>query len=195
MYWQSSSAATPKRVIFQDSPEYSFDLPIQQGNSISFPFDSPPIAFKSFSSLENTFLVNDPAGIIATFTGRCGKIFEFGIEKEDPYNSSEELLELNVVNNDQFYEKKIEISYPSYIFTRDGTVISIHYVYYGPSGSQYGMADHLHLQYGSITLGPGQSEKGYLFIPAASGQAESPVMIHLTNAGYDIYDIGECGIK
>ena len=128
--WQSSSAATPKRIVFQDSPEFSFDLPSQQGDSISFPFDSPPIAFKSFSSLENTFMVNDPAGIVVTFTGRCANKFEFGLEEENPFNpydpswdaGLEQYLEMTVVNNNQFYEKTIEISFPSYIFTRDGTV-------------------------------------------------------------------------
>lgn len=192
--WKSATAATPKRVSFPDHPELNFDLPSQQRTKPSFPFDSPPVAVKSFSSLQNTKLTSDPSGIEATFTGRCGNVYWYEPASHTGFEYPEMLfLEVTVLNNDKFNERTGQFSLPFTLFLRNGRIH--HY-----DNAQYSnVPTDSSNEPGSITLGPGQRQTGYLvvlqFFLRLEENEEPPIVIFWSEDDYDVYDAKECGFK
>ncbi len=185
--WKSASAATPKRIVFKNNPELSFDIPSNQNEFINFPYDSPPVPIKSFSSLKDVYLVNDANGISAKFTGRCGNSFWFNPHEATNFeNGNTMFLEITSINNNQFDDVESVYDYPySYtIFGEDGLV-------------EY--QDHFgHTPYvsNSIELGPAQSAT--IYVPIANENEfvrfdpKSAIVVIFTAAGYDVYEVGEC---
>jgi hypothetical protein len=184
LHWKSATAATPKRLTFPGHPEYDIDLPIQKGQVIAFPFDTSPVPMKSFSTLKGTLLANDPAGIVATFTGRCGNAYWYDLEYSRFDDPTRSYLEVNVVNNDKFNEKTVTFfPYSFSIFTADG------HTSYGSFNA------------GEITLGPDQSKTIHIIIipdHSYGPNGEAPVVVLYSDAThqvYDVYDVTDCGYK
>ena len=182
--WNSASAATPETIHFPDHPELSFALPVEQGASIQFPFDYPPIEVSSFSDLEGTDLVNDPEGVRATFTGRC----DCGDYRHAAF------LDLQFENNDKFYERAAEFVFGHTNFIpegrfghEDGQVDPVSGGHFARNGSspweEHGP--------GQITLGPGESGIGgiYLF---SSGTDPSYILTWGDDSEFALYDVSEC---
>jgi hypothetical protein len=195
LIWKSAAAASPKRINFIDRPEMSFDLPSTQGSTISFPFDKLPSTISSFATLNGVDLVNDPKGIKATFTGKCGNLYYFDPKNTTPaYDSSNGImryLQVQVQNNDKFNEKSGQPIFAFTTFFRNGRMyVTQKAVYQGVMGmSKDGAASE-------IKLGPGQSNVGY--IPLVwdaynwDKTGKMPIMMSWTNTSYAIFDIEEC---
>jgi hypothetical protein len=145
--------------------------------------------------LNGVDLVNDPKGIKATFTGKCGNLYYFDPKNTTPaYYSSNGImryLQVQVQNNDKFNEKSGQPIFAFTTFFRNGRMyVTQKAVYQGVMGmSKDGAASE-------IKLGPGQSNVGY--IPLVwdaynwDKTGKMPIMMSWTNTSYAIFDIEEC---
>ena len=202
--WKSATAATPKRIEFKDNPDLNFDIPANQGKTVSFPYDNPPLPVLSFSTLQGVKLADDPEGVVATFTGRCGNNLYFDPDGNKNMNQGQVFLEVKAVNNDKYNEKTSSlIPYMYTTFSRTGDIRSGNIFIDKSFGSGYGFFDN-------ITLGPGQEITGYFMVTEyydwfkADGtsfdydnwfyQSDSPVIVLFF--GFDnpqIYNFEGCG--
>lgn len=190
LYWQSAVAATPKRITFPDYPELDFDLPASQETNLEFPFTSAPATIDSIAGLEGSVLVNNPQGVISTFTGRCGDVFFFNPGADPFYDDW--LIEFTSTNNDAFQEQTGVYDFTVSAFSRTGD-ITFGNVYY-----KYDLNTGTSGYFQEIVLGPGQNQTGYLVI---SGPLYYPIYHNLppivvkwvNENSYKVYDLSECG--
>jgi hypothetical protein len=198
--WRSAAAATPKRIKFIDQPELDFDLPSDFGTTLNFPFDTPPSDILPITSLKGVDLVNDPEGIRATFTGRCGNFYYFAHELSseqlgdmllgqfEPVFINSYWLELNVVNSDKFNEKVGSLKFPYTVYAADGTLSFRQNAtirkFLGSS-----------IDDTSVSAGPGQSITAYIQPFSYNGEETVPkpiIIVAWSDDGYKIYDTSLC---
>jgi len=95
--WRSATAATPIKVVFNDFPDLSFNLPNEKGGELSFPFITTPISIQSVDALKGVKIQLDNEKIEANFTGMCHK-------QESTSYSNLYLIEFSIKNEDAFQE-------------------------------------------------------------------------------------------
>ena len=190
--WESATAATPTRIVSNDFPGLSFDLQnIPQ--DLQFPFDIPPTEIQTFSSLAGQTWT-ELGKIQITLTGRCGSAGYFrgySGTSGDPI-----FLEAETQNPDLFHQAEVVFYLPTVAFYHDGYLDGFN----SWAGGGITIPDNQGFwrENNSISLGPGQSEIGYIQItPEVQAGISSPPIVVLwdvVSEQYKIFDARECTI-
>jgi len=182
--WRSASAATPTRIVFTRHPELSFDLPIERGTKISFPFISDPGSVQSIASLESVVLPMSNDKLDASFTGTCfTNDIEFGPKW---YN-----VEFRIKNGDTFQESAGVVLLESVSLDEEGRFSYEE----GTSAifweNQAGVST---VNYPIISIGPDQSAIGALHLASSDDSYLGSVFVAVLwpDGGTTFYDVSSC---
>jgi hypothetical protein len=194
-----AKASTPDKLVFPNHPYLDFVIP-PEGQVIEFP-TSQNTDFLPFSSLAGTVIFKDSEGVEMTFSGRCGSASYFGIDTGGYIPDGIILLEVDVINHDQFYEKIEQIVQKISVFTYSG-----HYLtnttpkdYFRSKGEFWFYGEELCQEdkgfcYQSFKIGPGISGKVYGLLDLSDFPNEQiPVVVFWDNNGYNAVSINDCG--
>lgn len=193
--WKSATAATPKRIRFNDFPDLSFELP-SLGTPILFPFDSPPIEIMQLMQMEGVSLGSVEGVIEARFTGRCGNDSYFG--KASWVDPNSLYLELTVENHDAFNAQYLPLrlrvsafySHPQHDWADGLLWMGGGHFTFAPG--EWGQDDL------GFELGPAQTKLGYALISGRlQGSTVRPpfiVLFGIGEDGYVVFDGNECVI-
>jgi hypothetical protein len=184
--WKSAVAATPTRILFNDFPELSFELP-EQNINISFPYDYPP-EFSSLTSLKDTTIF-DENSIKVTFTGKCGNAVYYGYPGYENSNSNKFFLEFLAQNQDLYNQHDLEFYFPLSAFYTDTINPSLQgWVWVSPGWfSSEPNGDETN----RLLLGPGQSSVLYVKITKIFSRIIDPPIVVLWgfgDIGYQVID-------
>ena len=193
--WQSAAAAHPTRIVFNDYPELSFNLNDSRDTLPHSLFFQSPV--ESFANSAGTVWTEEEGGIRVVLTGRCGNnaYLTPNIPAID-YNDRL-LLEVYIQNQDLFYQRESAFDFPVSVFFYDASRDWVNGAAWFSSGNFSPMAGYSD-ETDIISLGPGQTQVGYVDLSWSIGYGIYPSFVVLWGVDghdYKIYNLRECVVR